>query len=279
MFTNPEFYHPALRWRMNHLIRSGIRRSKMVICVSNAIRELVREQFHVPEERLTTVHHGISPHLWPWSLQESEIVLKKYKLRKPYLLFVGQLREGIKNLSRLVQAFHLYRSTGNPEMQLVLAGRRPYRARYPAAGLDATIYQLGIAHHVSEIGYVHDDDLPAVYSQAEMLVFPSLCEGFGFPVLEAMACGTPVLASRIDTLREIAGGAAWLVDPMSIEEIADGISRLTTDPAIRADLRLHGLKRAAEFSWQRAARETLVAYHGAVEVSDRPIHANVANAN
>jgi glycosyltransferase involved in cell wall biosynthesis len=248
MFTNPEFYHPALRWRMNQLIRSGIRRSKMVICVSNTIRELVREEFRVPDERLMTVYHGVSSRFRPLSVEQTEPVIRKYDLRRPYFLFVGQLREGIKNLTRLVKAFHLYRSRGNPEIQLVLAGRRPYQARYPAAGLDATIRDLGLAAQVRELGYIDDNDLPALYGRAEILAFPSLCEGFGFPVLEAMACGTPVLTSNTDTLREISGGAAWTVDPTSIEEIAHGMSHLSSDSAIRTELRAKGFKRAATFT-------------------------------
>jgi glycosyltransferase involved in cell wall biosynthesis len=279
MFTNPEFYHPVLRLRMNHLIRSGIGNSRVVICVSNTIRELVRDKFRVPDERLTTVYHGISSRFRPLPPDQSERVRSKYDLHRPYLLFVGQLREGIKNLSRLVKAFHLYRASGNPEMQLVLAGRRPYQARYPSGGLDATIQRLEMAPHVRELGYVDDDDLPALYGQAEMLVFPSLCEGFGFPVLEAMACCTPVLASKIDTLVEIAGGAALTVDPSSIEEIADGMSRLTTDSSLRAELRAKGLTRVAAFSWQKSARETLAAYCSALEVGDPQTRASVAAAD
>lgn len=269
MFTNPEFYHAALRLRMNWLIRAGIRHSRMVICVSNTIRNLVREEFGVPEERLTTVYHGISPRYRPLPPEEARPVIEKYKLRRPYLLFVGQLREGIKNLSRLVQAFFQFREAGHPEVELVLAGRRPYQARYPAAGLDATIKELGIGAHVRELGYVPDEDLPALYGQAEMLVFPSLCEGFGFPVLEAMACGTPVVASSIDTLQEISAGAAVLVNPESADDIAAGIHRVAADANLRDELRQKGLARASEFSWLRAARETLACYSRSTELGDR----------
>jgi len=279
MFTNPEFYHPALRWRMNHLIRSGIRRSRMVICVSNTIRELVREEFRVPDERLTTVYHGISPRFRPLPLKQTDPIIRKHDLRRPFFLFVGQLREGIKNLSRLVKAFHLYRGRGNPEVQLVLAGRRPHQGRYPADGLDATIRDLGLEPHVRELGYIEDDDLPALYGRAEMLVFPSLCEGFGFPVLEAMACGTPVLSSNIDTLREISGGAAWLVDPTSVEEIAHGMSHLSSDSGIRSELRIRGFARAASFTWERAARETLAVYRQALEISDPHPRSSAAAAD
>jgi glycosyltransferase involved in cell wall biosynthesis len=110
------------------------------------------------------------------------------------------------------------------------------------------------------LGYVPDEDLPALYSGALLLAFPSLYEGFGLPVLEAMACGTPVLTSNVSATAEVADGAALLVDPRSVDALASALGRLLTDDALRADLRRRGLARAAEFSWERTARETLSVY-------------------
>lgn len=262
MFTNPEFYHPALRWRMNGLIREGIRGSRLIVCISDAVRDAVRDHFPVSAERLVTVHHGIDPSFRPQRRERIELVVRGYGLRAPYLLFVGQLRPGIKNLLRLLEAFAIFRSA-EPDALLVLAGRRPYRGRYPMEGFDEAIERLNLRSAVRELGYVRPEDLPALYGGAEMLVFPSMCEGFGFPVLEAMACGTPVVASGIPALREVSGGAALLVNPHSSEEIAAGIERMFHDRRLRESCRARGLARARRFTWQQAAERTIAVYREA----------------
>jgi glycosyltransferase involved in cell wall biosynthesis len=117
-----------------------------------------------------------------------------------------------------------------------------------------------LEERVVDLGYVADEDMPALYSAAEMLAFPSLWEGFGLPVVEAMACGTPVVASNVACLPEIAGGAALLVDPLSVDAIADAMVRIAEDSSLRESLRARGLARAAHFSWRRAAEETLAIY-------------------
>lgn len=262
MFTNPEFYHPALRWRMNGLIRKGVRQSRLVLCISDAVRDAVQDYFHVADSRVMTVHHGIDPIYRPQACEHVQTVMRRYGLRSPYLIFVGQLRIGIKNLVRLLEAFAIFRRS-EKDAQLVLVGRRPYKGRYPMAGFDETIQRLNLQSAVRELGYVSVEDLPALYSGAEMLVFPSLCEGFGFPVLEAMACGTPVVASQIPALREISGGAALLVDPYSSEDIAAGMERMFYDQQLREKCCSKGLLRARSFTWEKAAEKTLAAYRQA----------------
>lgn len=262
MFTNPEFYHPALRWRMNRLIVNGIKKARVVVCISDAVKDLVRDHFKVPETRLTTVHHGLDPHFRPQSPEIVDAVLRKYGLRKPYVLFVGQLRVGIKNLVRLVEAFALFRRQV-PEAKLVLVGRRPYRARYPMKGLDEAIHRLNLTDSVHELGYVSFKDLPAIYTGAEMLSFPSLCEGFGFPVLEAMACGTPAVISNLPALKEVSGGSAVVVDPLVAEDIAAGMYRIFTDSRLRESNISKGLVRVRNFTWRNTAEGVLSAYQQA----------------
>jgi alpha-1,3-rhamnosyl/mannosyltransferase len=259
MFTNPEFYHPALRWRMNRLIVKGIKDSRLVLCISHAIKDMVREHFGVPDSRLVTVYHGIDPHFRPQPHAQVEAVLHRHGVKPPYIIFVGQLRVGIKNLVRLLEAFAAFRREVR-DAQLVLVGRRPYRARYPMAGLDETIQRLHLQPAVRELGYVTIDDLPALYAGAEMLAFPSLCEGFGFPVLEAMACGTPAVVSNIPALAEVSGGAALLVDPYSSEDIAAGMYRMFHDRQLRDSCRAKGLVRARSFTWRKTAEGVLAAY-------------------
>jgi len=122
------------------------------------------------------------------------------------------------------------------------------------------IESLGLADAVQWLGYVPGADLPALYSLATVFAFPSLYEGFGLPVIEAMACGAPVLTSQGTALAEVAGEAALLINPLEVGTLADGLTRLLADAALRAELRARGLCRAADFSWQRAAEETVKVY-------------------
>jgi glycosyltransferase involved in cell wall biosynthesis len=171
-----------------------------------------------------------------------------------------------KNLVRLIEAFASLdeRRTTNgcgpsptvhrpPPLQLVIAGKRGWLTD----AIERRAVELGVADRVRFTGYVADDDLPALLSGALAFVFPSLYEGFGMPVLEAMACGTPVLASATSSLPEVAGDAALLVDPNDTGAIAAGLARLVCDDGLRAELRARGLVRAAQFTWSRCADETL----------------------
>jgi glycosyltransferase involved in cell wall biosynthesis len=167
-------------------------------------------------------------------------------LEKPYLLYVGTLQPR-KNLRRLIDAFA---QTAAGEVLLVLAGGRGWLSE-PIAQRAAAL-----AGQVHCTGFVADEDLPVLLSGAQAFVFPSLHEGFGMPVLEAMACGTPVLTSRCSSLPEVAGEAALLVDPLDTAAIAAGLRCLLDAPELRAELRERGLAQAARFSWERCARET-----------------------
>jgi glycosyltransferase involved in cell wall biosynthesis len=178
-----------------------------------------------------------------------------YGIVEPYALFVGQLKAR-KNIARILEAFARFRLESRSELRLVLAGRRDWSS----AGMDEVIDRWKLRGQVIELGHLAHPDLAVLYSGARMLVFPSLWEGFGIPVIEAMACGTPVITSNNSCLPEIAGDAALLVDPYSVEAIAEAIYRLDTDAALRQTLREKGLQRARAFSWRRTAEQTLAAY-------------------
>jgi glycosyltransferase involved in cell wall biosynthesis len=176
-----------------------------------------------------------------------------------YLLYVGTLQPR-KNLSRLIEAFA--RLAGAPafadvqqsdSLRLVLAGRRGWLYD----DLVAQVERLGLAGRVFFPGYVADADLPALYSGALAFVFPSLYEGFGLPVLEAGACGVPVITSNTSSLPEVAGDAALLVDPHDVDAIAEAMYRLVTDEALRQELIRRGIENVKRFSWEKCARETL----------------------
>jgi glycosyltransferase involved in cell wall biosynthesis len=180
-------------------------------------------------------------------------VRARYGIVGCYLLYVGTLQPR-KNLDRVIEAFA--RLAGTPaftDVKLVLAGKRGWLYD----DLFAQVKRLGLTGRVIFPGYVADEHLLALLSGAQAFVFPSLYEGFGIPVLEAGACGVPVITSNTSSLPEVAGDAALLVDPHDVDAIAEAMYRLVTDDALRAELARRGLENVKRFSWEKCGRETL----------------------
>jgi glycosyltransferase involved in cell wall biosynthesis len=193
-------------------------------------------------------------------------VRSKYGLPERFILNVGALEPG-KNQATLVRAFHRLRGQGPStssgqglEQGLVIAGPPAWRYERLLRLVDG----LGLAGQVRFLGYVPAEDLVALYNLADLFVFPSLYEGFGLPPLEAMACGLPVVASTAPALREVLDDAALLVHPQDVVALAEAMAAALGDEALRSRLREAGLRRAAQFSWERTARETAVVYREAV---------------
>ena len=183
-------------------------------------------------------------------------MIGRYGLRRPYFLHVGASTYH-KNTAGVLQAFDLFSRESGVGHALYIAGKWTPKA---LAELEASYPTLVQAGHVRVLGFVPDGDLPALYSGADGLVYPSLIEGFGLPVLEAMRCGTPVLTSSTSSLPEVGGEAALYVHPHSIDEIAAALYKLASRPALRADLSARGLQRAERFTWARTAEQTLHVY-------------------
>ena len=260
-FAHPEFYPRALCQRMNALTRRGLKGARVVVCVSKGLRDLAQTELKVSPERTAVAFNGISDAFRPVPKDQAHSNVKaKYGLDAPYLLFVGVIAPR-KNVVRLIRAFHLFRNETRSQLRLVLVGRR-----WLAQDVDEAISKLGLQQQITFIDHVENRSLPDLYSAAEALVFPSLWESFGIPVMEAMACGTPVLTSRGSCLPEIAGDAAVLVDPYSSDEIAQGIASIVQDPLLRDTLRQKGLARSKEFTWASCADQTLAAYRQALSV-------------
>jgi glycosyltransferase involved in cell wall biosynthesis len=242
------------------MIRRALERADRIITVSyNSKRDLV-DYFNVPPGRIEVIYNGVSPLFRP-DIPESERrrVAEKYRLPSPYLLFLGGEKPH-KNVQNVVRAFAQARRKRDLPHALVLAGPMPKnRAR-----LDALIAALELAPAICETGLIEEADLPGLYAGADAFLYPTLYEGFGLPVVEAMACGVPVLTSATSALQEIAGGYAYLVDPMDIDAIAGGIVVLTTDERVREDFRELGKKRALDFNWDKAAERTLEVYAAAL---------------
>ena len=260
-WTHPHFYPDKIRWRVNRLQEKGIKEARILLCVSKHVKDFIAERFHVPEERLAVVYHGVSPDFRPREEAEyKEHLQKRYGLTGRYFLFAGKLKEN-KNISGLIRAFLLFRQQTNSDIKLVLAGRR----LWSKGSLDQEIDAACQSGAVIELGHVEHEDMPLLYNSALALTFPSFWEGFGIPVLEAQASGIPVMTSNNSSLPEASGGHALHIDPESIEAMADAMRQLAENENLRQTLRQNGIANAKKFTWEKTARQTLAAYQRVLE--------------
>jgi glycosyltransferase involved in cell wall biosynthesis len=225
------------------------------ITVSQQSKEDIAKYLHFPEEKILVIPEAANTHYRALREEEIQPALERASVSRPYILYVGSI-EPRKNLVRLLQAYSQLREW-SPKWRLVIVGARNF---WKSSPVKEAVEQLGLGEWVRFTGYVPEEDLPALYNGADLFVFPSLYEGFGLPVLEAMACGTPVVTSNSSSLPEVAGEAALLVDPYSVDEIAASMRRVLEDPELAAELRARGLERVGQFSWERTARETIAVY-------------------
>ncbi|HEY74580.1 MAG TPA: glycosyltransferase family 4 protein [Thermoflexia bacterium] len=261
----PHFFRPANRLYLRTFTRASARRASRIIAVSNHAAEETVRLLGVDRRKIDVVYHGVDPALRPLSPEEVEAFRRREGLPERFVLYVGTL-EPRKNLIRLVEAFALLRpATLRPETHLILAGARGWYFQ----DLFARVEQLGLKDRVIFPGYIPGDRLVYWYNAATGFAYPSLYEGFGMPVVEAQACGTPVLTSNRSALPEAAGEGALLVDPEDVEAIAEGLRRLLMDEPLRAELRQRGLDHAARFTWEKTAAETVTVYRQALAEEGR----------
>ena len=263
-FRIPERYPAVRRFYMQTLTRLAARSADAIIVPSNAVRDDVVRVLRVPAVRVTTVYEAAAARFAPVADAAARAIAHAHGIEGPYVLSVGSLEPG-KNRARLIRAMRQLRDAGFPH-HLVIAGQRAWKYEDEFALVD----RLGMRDRVAYLGYVPDDQLSGLYVGATAFAFPSLYEGFGLGVIEAMACGVPVLTSNISATAEVAGDAALLVDPLSIDAIRDGLWRLLEDEGLRADLTVRGRARARQFSWSRAADETHAVYERVVHSGDGP---------
>ena len=228
----------------------------MTLVISEATRVDLVRYFRVDAARVVVTPLAAGAHMRPASAGQIEAIRRRYRLPELYVLYVGSNKPH-KNLIRLVESWAIVKRPA--EARLVIAGH--WDERYPEARLRAE--ELG-RNGIIFAGPVAETDLPALYSGATVFVFPSLYEGFGLPVLEAMACGAPVVCADSSSLSEVAEDAAVLVNPHEIEDMARGLSSVLADKSQQHDLKARGLARAGQFTWQNTAARTLDAYERAV---------------
>jgi len=249
-------FRPGNRLYLTVLTRLSAQRARRLIAVSAHTAAETTRLLGVEPLRIDVVYHGVDPAFHPLPAEEVTAFRQRQGLPERFVLFVGTL-EPRKNLVRLVEAFARVR---DGQTRLVLVGGKGWLYE----DLFARIEALNLSEEVIFAGYVPGDMLPWWYNAAMALVYPSLYEGFGFPVIEAQACGTPVLTSNVSALPEAAGDAAVMVDPYDVEVLAAGLHRLLTDLSLRQALRERGLAHAQKFSWSRTAQETARIYRRAL---------------
>ncbi|GAC1318356.1 MAG: hypothetical protein NVSMB25_07710 [Thermoleophilaceae bacterium] len=260
--THPQFFKPSMVGHMRLLTPRAAKHATRLITHSAATRAEITRLFDIPPSRIAVIPHGVGEIFRPAGA-DAEWLRRRIGIDGPYVLCVATF-EPRKNLVGVIEAMERVQRQF-PDHALVLTGRRGWLN----AETDAALTR--IRSKVVQTGYVSDEELVRLYSGAACFVYPSFLEGFGFPVLEAMACGAPVVTSNRSSLPEVAGDAAILVDPDSPEDIGDGIATVLASPARQEDMRRRGLERSSGFTWRAAVeatveiyREALAAYPGDV---------------
>jgi len=239
------------------LLRRSIKKSEKLISVSETVKKDILFRFNIPDDKIVVIPLGVSD---IFSKTINSKVTFKYSISNKYILFVGNI-EPKKNLIRLLKAYHKLINEGKISHQLVIAGQKGWKYKE----IFKTVQSLNLQDKVVFTGYIPENNLPALYSMAELFVFPSIYEGFGIPPLEAMVCETPVLASNTGALPETSGGSCLMVNPYNTDEIANGIHKLLTDVTLRSYYIKKGKKWAEQFTWERTAKDTLDVYKSIIE--------------
>ncbi len=244
----------------------SLRQATRLIADSQATALDVMRLPGIDQGRIRIVHLAPTPGLTPATPGQVKALSHRLGLPETFFLFLGAL-EPRKNVATLVRALAALYAAGDHRAGLVIAGAEGWRND----DVFGEVKRLGLERDVRFTGYVPDEDLPALYGAATAFVYPSLFEGFGLPPLEAMACGTPVICSNTSSLPEVVGDAAITVDPLATSDLADALRAVLDDADLRARLTHAGLQRAALFSWERTARETLEVYREATDERRRLI--------
>lgn len=260
----PETHEEHLVRRARLRLPVMARTATAIITPSESVRREVCEHLGIKPERVVAIPEAARRTFRPLPLAETIAVRRRLKIEDEFILFVGTI-EPRKNLLALARAFDEIHRTTRLHPQLVIAGKEGWLT----GELFSYLKSAEIRERVRFTGYVSDDDLRALYSSCRAFVYPSLYEGFGLPPLEAMACGAPVITSRIPSIIETVGDAARLVSPTDFRELTQGIIRVLEDSGEREHLSLAGLQRAAGFSWERTAAASLDVYRQALNKERR----------
>lgn len=267
----PEAHTRWSRWYLRWSTSYSARSASAIMVDSKATQQDLVEHCGTSAEKIRVVYPGCDPDFAPVRDRARVAeVCRRYGIPLPYVTYVGTLQPR-KNLGALLDAFSTLVSK-NAAIHLVIAGRKGWLYE----PLFAQVRRLGLEDRVHFTGYIPQVDLPALISGAQAFVLPSLYEGFGLPVLEAMACGTPVICSKGSSLPEVAGDATLLVDPHDTGQLTQALTRVLEDEGLRRELAARGLQRAQGFTWERTARETLAILEGVTREPQPPLAAPVS---
>lgn len=252
----PEHHYRRRLATMRPFVPLAARRAKAIIAVSHSAKRDIVRVLGVPKEKVHVIYEAPATCFRPLTDKAAlAAVRRRLKIPERFLLYVGTI-EPRKNLIRLLEAFAALHHRDDIPHALVFVGQRGWKDE----AVFEAVERLDLKHTVRFVGHVSVETLVALYNLADLLVFPSLYEGFGLPVVEAMACGTPVVTSKNGSLGEIAGDAAEFVEPASVDSIIDGVRRVSIDNGRRRELRARGLRHVTAFDWETAARETRHVY-------------------
>jgi glycosyltransferase involved in cell wall biosynthesis len=257
ILLHPELMPKIDYWYYKNIQKYTLRKAQRVITISKDVANGVKQFYGIPEELIRVVYLAAAEHFKQSSAEQIKAIREKYLLPEEYFVHVGHL-DRKKNLTNLVRAFNIARQKTGFQGKLVLVGEL-----YPKghdAELVPTIHNLGLDNDVVFTGGVPDVDLPAILSGAMAKVFPSIHEGFGLAVIEAMACGTPVIVGRAGAVEEIVEDSGIILDQVDIDSIAEALIRIIKDNDLRINLSRKGLERSFNFSWEKAAAQTLKIY-------------------
>ncbi len=275
-FHYPHFFASRQNfWHKNINIKKLLRRFDQIIAVSENTKKDITSICGIPEKNIKVVHSGISDEYRIINTDDShlEIVRRKYRLPSKFILYLGNL-EPRKNIEGLIEAYTIYRQheigdfivpeakdiiTQN-KISLVIAGAQSWKYH----GIYDVAKKSAYSEDIYFINYINKEDKPHLYNLAELFAFPSFYEGFGFPPLEAMACGTPIIASNTSSLPEIIDNAGILVNPYDLKEIAEAIKQITANKNLREYLIVKGLEKVKKYNWQKCAQEVIESFEDMV---------------
>ncbi|KAA3617965.1 MAG: glycosyltransferase family 1 protein [Calditrichaeota bacterium] len=252
IFTKfPEWTDRKQRWRFKNIVTRSAKYASKIIAVSESTRKDIINLTDVKSEKVEVVYEGIDSKFEVLSKSRAIKLIKNLDIQSDFILYVGSMHPR-RNLHRLLHAFKGILHKGMNNYKLMLCGLN----LYTKSDVNNWIDELGLKDYVRILGYVTEEELLGLYNMATVFVYPSLYEGFGLPILESMACGTPVLTSNVSAIPEVAADAALLVDPYSIDELSSGLQSLLKSEKLRKEFIERGHARKQLFSWENTAKQT-----------------------
>ena len=255
----PEAFSPRDRLILSSLVPFSMRRAAKVLTLSESSRQDILARYKLSPDKVVAIHLAPAEHFGPAPAADVERTRQKYDTSQSFILAVGNLQKR-KNLVRLIEAFVQAKQKHKLLHKLVLVGQQHWGYQ----DILASVQEKDMVAQVVFTGYVPDEDMPALYSAADLFVYPSLYEGFGLPVLKAMASGVPVVASDTTSLPEVVGDAGVLVNPYDINELRDGMLQVLDNQEMRKKFSEEGLERAKHFPWEQCAQKTVAVYEKVV---------------